>query len=524
MNSTGNKEVVNYVINRIHGLLDNVEVILDKKEPLNYCFYIPSCKLEISFSRAIMEDFQAAIEEYKDSDQYRGLENFIKFRIYTVLGKAGLIPKFLVSNEFLRERREWLQNYNGKFEKPAWLYDVFYEGLKTLSSFLTDLVAKYKVSSDDIKQEQEDIKFLIDFYDKHHHFSDAGVSVSSLGYFKAAAVCAILDKEMDNKSIIAPRILKARNQEIYSIVSEMRENPFPQIKMPDCIYDYAEYVKAEKNVSKSKKLPAKKLIFVACGQSTAEEKTLGMRVKNLLKRHNIDSFLAEMANDLESLNSHIFQNLTDCTGFIAILHKRDKGYDTSVWINQEVAITAYLRSINRVIPSLVLYEEGATIEGLIKYTIANPLVFRLEEEALTKIENWITRQNFTHKQNLPEFDIILSEEHKQFGSSLGGGKEGYFNIRYALSFRIRNKSNINICLEDVGIENELLGKGKLDKSNLHLASLPFNIGPRMTEELYLLFKFPNEVDVNMKDKDIVLQIEFEFSDRVVTKELACCLQ
>jgi hypothetical protein len=120
---------------------------------------------------------------------------------------------------------------------------------------------------------------------------------------------------------------------------------------------------------------------------------------------------------------------------------------------------------------------------------------------------------------LPELDIILSEDRRQFGSSSGGGRKGYSDIGYALSFRIRNKSNINICLEDVKIENALLGKGKLDKTNPRLSKLPYNVGPRMTEELQLLLKFPNEVDLDRKGKDITLKVEFEFSDRVVTRDV-----
>lgn len=395
MNSSENKNAVNYVISKIHSLLGGVEVILTQKHSLNYTFHIPSHKLEIIFGRATMEDFQVAIEKYRNSDQYQALENFINFRIYITLGQTGLIPKFLVAHEFLKEKRDWLQNYNGELDKSKWLYETFNEGLKMLSAFLDDLVAKYEVTSDGIHQEQEDIKQLVDFYENEHHFTERRVSVNNLGYFKAAAVCVLLRKEKEKKSIVIPRILQTKDQEIYKIVTELRKKPFPQIKMPDCIYDYAEHVKTEANDSEGAKVPTRDLVFIACGQSTPREKTLGVRVKALFKKNKIDSFLAETANDLESLNTHIFKNLADCTSFLAILHKRDKNkHNTSVWINQEVAVAAYLRSTGRVIPSLVLYEENTIIEGLIKYTIANPPTFKSDDEALSKIEEWIKRQTF----------------------------------------------------------------------------------------------------------------------------------
>ncbi|MEW6408503.1 MAG: hypothetical protein AB1488_00075 [Nitrospirota bacterium] len=514
------KNAINYVINLIKSLISTAEVEVTQPRPYQYCFCVDTKgqRFNFIFNRSTMDDFENSIVTEKGSDRYYATEGFIKFQVYTTLGQAGLISHFDISDEILNEKRDWLQRYSAKFEKPAWLYEVFYQGLKKLSDFLAGLIRQYKTVPEEIKKEQEEIAHLIKWYDEHHNFTDTGISETSLGYFKAAAVCVILDREKERKLIKIPRILKAKDQEIYSIVSQIRENPFPQIKMPDCIFDYAEHMKA--STSGVTKSSTKELVFIACGQSTAREKALGIKVEGFLKKQNVNCFLAEKVNDLESLNSHIFKNLTECTGFIGILHKREESkYDTSVWINQEVAIAAYLRSIGRTIPALVLYEEGTAIEGLIKYTIANPLTFKSEEEALSKIEDWVRRQSFKYEERLPELDIILPEERKHFGASSGGGRKGYHDIGYALSFRVRNKSDINMCLEDAVLENELLGKGKLDKTNPRLSKLPFNIGPRKTEELNLLVKFPNEIDEDMKGKDIKLEGRFEFADRVITKEL-----
>jgi len=516
------ENATNYIIRLIKNLDAQAEVSVDQTLPYKYNFSveIKGQRIEIVFNRSTMDDFEYEITENQGTDRYYASEGFIKFQVYVALGRAGIISNFDISAEILNEKRDWLPRYNGKIEKAAWLYEVFYQGLKVLSAFLSEVVAKYKVTSEDIKEEQEDTEHLIDYYEKKHNFTERSASVKSLGYFKAAAVCVILQKEEEKKLITVPRVLQVIDKYIYSIVAELRENPFPQIKMSDCIYDYAEHVKIETNTSEGTKLPTKELVFIACGQSTPREKALGVKVKSLFKKNNLDSFLAETANDLESLNSHIFKNLTDCTGFIAILHKRDgTKYDTSVWINQEVAIAAYLRSTGRIIPSLVLYEEGALVGGLIRYTIANPPTFKSDEEALSKIEEWIKHQNFTYIEQLPEFDIILSEDRRHFGSSAGGGRNGYFDIGYPLSFRIRNKSNVNICLENVKVENELLGDGRLDRTNPRLSRLPFNVGPRITEEVNLLIKFPNEVGLDKKKKDLKLQAKFEFADRTTVKEI-----
>ena len=516
------KNAINYVTTLIKSLDSTAVVEVNQSSPIQYSFHVDmkGQQLKFIFSRSTMDDFENGITNNKGADWYYASEGLIKFQIYIGLGQAGVISDFDVSREILDEKRDWLKNYSIKIERPDWLYKIFYQGLKVLLTFLDDLVEKHKLLSKDIEEEQVDIKWLIDFYEKNHSFEEGRVSTKSLGYFKAAAVCVILQKEKEKKSISIPRVLQAKDKEIYSIVAELREGPFPQIKMPDCIYDYAVHINTKEGKIESAKSSTNNLVFIACGQLTDEEKSLGKKVQELLKEHGIVSFLAENVNDLESLNSHIFKNLTECTGFIGILHNRDSGkYDTSVWINQEVAIAAYLRSTGKTIPSLVLYEEGATIEGLIKYTIANPQTFKSEAETLSKIKEWITRQSFAYEEKLPEFDIILNEERKHFGSSAGGGRIGYHDIGYHLSFIVRNKSSVNICLEDVYVENELLGKGQLDKSNARLSKLPFNIGPRMTEEVNVGVKFPNSLDENMKGKDINLNAIFKFADRVITKQL-----
>jgi len=292
--------------------------------------------------------------------------------------------------------------------------------------------------------------------------------------------------------------------------------------MPECVYDYAAYIQEGGAVEQKSTNSSPAFIFIACGQSDQREIALGLTVQTLLRKQKIDSFLAETVNDLESLNSLIFKNLNECAGFIAILHKRAKGdcrSTTSTWINQEVAITAFLRWMNRKIPSLVLYEEGADIEGLIKYTIANPPVFKKEDDALKIIRAWIVRQDFEHSRILPEIEVILKEDRRPFGARTGGGDNDYHDVKYSLSFRIRNKSDINVCLENVSAENNELGVGVVDRVNKKLSQLPFNIGPRRTEELNLLIEFPGSITEAKKGNEFNIYVGFEFADMIVQKEV-----
>lgn len=535
-----NENAINYIEGFIKKLDDKFTVTsMHPEGSLHYDFYAESGDqgVKISFGRDIIEDFEIAIEKYAGTDYYYRLESAIKFRVYVTLGQEGLLPRLDISSEILNERRDWPQDYKAKVELEKSVYEILYRGLKKISDFLSKTLKKHKgqgLELKEIEEEKEYIDDLITYYEKHNSFDEDNASAKSLGFLKAAVVCDIIDKEnIKRQGDISPRVLKEIDRTIYSTVAILRKEPFLEVGLPDSIREYStenrkEYpkdleIKVHDDVIANDKKERKGLIFVACGQLTPEEIELGGQVKNLLEENGIDIFLAEAANDLRDLNSHIFKNLNDCTGFIAILHKRHKlnrTYDTSVWINQEIAIAAYLRSQqSREIPSLILYEEDAEKEGLIKYTIANPPTFKSSKEALSKIEKWIKFQNFNYKKKLPEIDIDLSKAYKTMGHSSGSKANGYYDISYALLFRIRNKSDINICLEDVRVENDLLGKGKIRTDHPKLTRLPHNVEAHKVNEIQLKIAFPNTISLDKIGDKFNLKIDFDFDEQTITKEI-----
>ena len=167
---------------------------------------------------------------------------------------------------------------------------------------------------------------------------------------------------------------------------------------------------------------------------------------------------------------------------------------------------------------------------IFKITVAKWLLGNVPEVPKEKAIKYIASEEKSLRDNgdtslkkirvgeVPEFDIILNQDRKQLGSSSGGGRMGYNDVNLDLPFRIRNRSDVNVCLEDVEIEDKILGKGKVEKRS-PLSRLPYNVDARKTEEPHLMFKFPNEVDLDMKGKDIKLRVKFQFSDRLIEREL-----
>jgi len=98
----------------------------------------------------------------------------------------------------------------------------------------------------------------------------------------------------------------------------------------------------------------KGLVFVSCGQVTSEERQLGADVSRLISDlTSYRPYFAENQTTLEGFTHNILGNLNKAIGFIAIMHPRgivklhDGKEETrgSVWVEQEIAIAAFMAQI-----------------------------------------------------------------------------------------------------------------------------------------------------------------------------------
>jgi hypothetical protein len=145
------------------------------------------------------------------------------------------------------------------------------------------------------------------------------------------------------------------------------------------------------------------LVFISCGQFSDEERSLGKAVEELIREHTaFDAYFAENQNSLQGLSENIFDSLKRASGFIAIMHHRGKvttpsGEHTraSVWIEQEIAIAAFLRfSTDREIPVILYLQVGAEgneikREGLREQLRLDPVAFTTSEDVLRDLRQRI---------------------------------------------------------------------------------------------------------------------------------------
>jgi hypothetical protein len=228
-----------------------------------------------------------------------------------------------------------------------------------------------------------------------------------------------------------------------------------------------------------------KLIFVSCGQQTAEEKRLGALVKQLVdSKPGYKAYFAEYVQNLDALAKNIFEGLRSCSGLISILHERgfvigqdnkEWGYRSSVWVNQEIAILAYRKQFQGVeIPILVFKDEKVRLEGAMTSLIVNPIPMKSESEILKEIESWLNFTDFPLNSTandarfFSKWEKLTSASHKVISALLD---EGGINVK---------ESALGVCLQEgygMGKKdaNQAIFDARLEFINTDLVKLVHNI-------------------------------------------------
>jgi Predicted pPIWI-associating nuclease len=192
---------------------------------------------DVRFDRSEMDDFEIALERFQNTAYFHTLENRVRFRFFVALGSKGLIPYVAISSELLREKGEWLKSLRTNVKFDPEFSAILYQGLKLLAVSIGKTLAS-GLKLPDVEAEQSVVANLTSYYEEKKHLNSTGASMESLSYLKAAAVCVIMEKEKSRGAAKIPRVRKAVDAEIYSIVSMIRDDPFRDIKLPEALHDY----------------------------------------------------------------------------------------------------------------------------------------------------------------------------------------------------------------------------------------------------------------------------------------------
>jgi hypothetical protein len=137
------------------------------------------------------------------------------------------------------------------------------------------------------------------------------------------------------------------------------------------------------------------LVFVSCGQVTDAEKALGQNVSSLVREITPhEPYFAENQNSLEAFTRNILGSLDDAIGLIAVMHPRgvvafpDKHQEirASVWIEQEIAVAAYITQIlKRPLRIAPYIHRSIRREGMRDQLLLNAVPFTDDSEVLSHL-------------------------------------------------------------------------------------------------------------------------------------------
>ena len=135
----------------------------------------------------------------------------------------------------------------------------------------------------------------------------------------------------------------------------------------------------------------KPLVFISCGQYSPNEISLGKKLPAAVSEFtSYEAYFAENQNSLLGLSNHIFKALDQCAYLVAVMHYRGKVETlnsthtrASIWIEQEIAIAAFLTAVrNKEIPVLLYIQKGIKREGVREQLKLNPIEFTFDDEVL----------------------------------------------------------------------------------------------------------------------------------------------
>jgi len=130
-------------------------------------------------------------------------------------------------------------------------------------------------------------------------------------------------------------------------------------------------------------------VFISCGQRSPTERSIALDVKHLLEQEfDLKPYLAFKVQSLDDVMM-ITNELrsSDYYLFIDFLRPAENPEDlpVSLFTHQELALAHHLGFRD----TIALQEEGAPLQGFLRYVLSNPETFVHKQDLLEKIRNLV---------------------------------------------------------------------------------------------------------------------------------------
>jgi len=131
------------------------------------------------------------------------------------------------------------------------------------------------------------------------------------------------------------------------------------------------------------------------------------------------AYLARNQNSAAGVTDHILKALHESSALICVMHHRGevsgrdgkRSFRASVWIEQEIAIAAFMEQVlNRRIPVRLYCEKGIAVEGIRRQIMVHAISFDNTQGILDDLREWLPKLNDIPADEQTPFP--LEEEHR----------------------------------------------------------------------------------------------------------------
>jgi hypothetical protein len=210
----------------------------------------------------------------------------------------------------------------------------------------------------------------------------------------------------EGKAALAKRLWYWVVEQIPSIVDQLRAGEGVELRPTEADLDRLTKVVPDKFVYAPETpipLAARRVlprqVFISCGQVTAAEIALGKAIEKAVSElPGFRGYFAQNQNSLAGVTDHILKALHGSAVLVGVMHGRgevtgpagSKSQRGSVWIEQEIAIAAFMEQVlDRRILVRLYCEKGIAVEGLRGQILVHAVPFENPEDILTDLRDWL---------------------------------------------------------------------------------------------------------------------------------------
>jgi hypothetical protein len=122
-------------------------------------------------------------------------------------------------------------------------------------------------------------------------------------------------------------------------------------------------------------------VFISGGQANKDEKEWGIIISDWFRDRGFDPYFAEQYSTPEGLTENIFNILKESEYFVCINFERENSKVGSLFVQQELAIAAFLK-----IPMVGFHKGEIELHGIEKYILLNANKVETPEEIIKVLE------------------------------------------------------------------------------------------------------------------------------------------